>query len=264
MSQLPPKFFENNSEVQFAVADIEQYINDSAKLAFPMIEWKAIATYDSNDTSLAAVVESADGIFYNLIFSKGDSNPLLQRFVDDDTATFAESNVRIAVDLDDYPDLLELIDETYTDGMDEILEAWVVGNELEIVARDENKQFLVLINGQTVELVQTDEELTSSVANFASPKKRNCSVGWTCGGTCITKAKKCRKNATEAQSYKAAEIIDNAKQGKKSVLGVPSTASLLDHKKALIKIKAETKGVGRRYMNAQLEYNKKAAESNSK
>jgi hypothetical protein len=82
-----PKDFANNDEAQFALAAIEQYINDSVTLAFPMIDWEAIVTYDRDDAgNIIAVIQEKSGIFYNVMFTKGDPNPLVQRFVDDSEA----------------------------------------------------------------------------------------------------------------------------------------------------------------------------------
>ena len=72
-----------NADVQFELAAIEKYINDSITLAFPMITWTAIVSYDSDAAgNIVAVLECVGDIYYNAIFQKGDSNPLLQRFTD--------------------------------------------------------------------------------------------------------------------------------------------------------------------------------------
>lgn len=82
MSQ--PKVFENNDEAQFALVAIEKYITNSVTLAFPMIEWDAIVTYDRDDAgNIIAVIREKTGIFFNVMFSDGDANPLVQRFVED-------------------------------------------------------------------------------------------------------------------------------------------------------------------------------------
>jgi hypothetical protein len=85
--------FETNADAQFALAAIEKYINDSVTLAFPMIAWDIIVTYDRDDAgNIVAVLQEESGIFYNVIFSQGDPNPIVQRFVEEEEGTnFAEA-----------------------------------------------------------------------------------------------------------------------------------------------------------------------------
>jgi hypothetical protein len=87
----PDQEFETNSEVQIELAEIEKYINDHAVLAFPMIEWTAIATFDiDEDENITAVLQEESGIFYHLIISKENPNPLLERITEDDIDATAD------------------------------------------------------------------------------------------------------------------------------------------------------------------------------
>jgi hypothetical protein len=81
----PKSDFSNNSDVQIAITALEKYINDAATLAFPMIEWDAIVTYDQDSKeNIVAVLREKSGIFYNLMLTKDDPSPLLQRFTEED------------------------------------------------------------------------------------------------------------------------------------------------------------------------------------
>jgi hypothetical protein len=141
--------------------------------------------------------------------------------------------------------------------------------------------------GEVVNIFQTGED-ASFQASFAGGKPRNCQKGIACGGTCIAKGKTCSKKASAGQKAKAKEITASlkgknaaanakvisdlhaksaklkdtkaaAKAAKKNtVLGLPASASLLDHKKALIKVKNETGGTGAKYERAKAEYDKRA------
>jgi hypothetical protein len=164
----------------------------------------------------------------------------------------------VAIDPENFGLLKELIDETYTDKIDRIDEAWAYPDgSIQAFVTDEGRQLAVEI-GEVVNIFQTGED-ASFQASFAGGKPRNCQKGIACGGTCIAKGKTCSKKASAGQKEKAKEVVKSAKsKASKSALGVPSTASLLDHKKALIKVKNETGGTGAKYEKAKAEYDKKA------
>ena len=231
------------------------------------------------------------------------------------------SEDRIALDPEDYGLLTEMVNETYLDGIDRVEGAWVVGGDrIEAIVWDENRQFVVSMHGDDLNIMQTnDETYTPMTASFAGAKKRNCKVGISCGNTCISKGKTCKKKASAGQKenskailkkatsklddqlkrserltdllgkmldepkqvktpkqrledtlkdtpkplrkqYKEAQAIKGRKaEMKKSVLGLPSSASLLDHKKALVKVKNATGGTGAKYERAKAEYDRKAS-----
>jgi hypothetical protein len=129
-------------------------------------------------------------------------------------ADFMAIESRIALDPDNYGLLKELIDETYIDGIDRIEGAWAVGDYgIEAIAWDENRQFVVTIDGDDLSILQTNDEAHTPMpytASFAAAKKRNCKVGITCGGTCIAKGKTCHKKASAGQKEKAKKLISSA------------------------------------------------------
>ena len=204
------------------------------------------------------------------------------------------SEDRIALDPEDYGLLTEMVNETYLDGIDRVEGAWAVGGDrIEAIVWDENRQFVVSMHGDDLNIMQTnDETYTPMTASFAGAKKRNCNVGISCGNTCISKGKTCKKKASAGQQGKAKALVENAyrtpkqrledrlkdapkqvkkqykdaqkikgkkAEMKKSVLGLPSSASLLDHKKALVKVKNATGGTGAKYERAKAEYDRKAS-----
>jgi hypothetical protein len=185
----------------------------------------------------------------------------------------------IAIDPENFGLLKELIDETYTDKIDGIEEAWAYPDgSIQAFVTDEGRQLAVEI-GEDIHIFQTGED-ASFQASFAARKERTCIKGIPCGGTCIAKGKTCSKKLTQGQKDNLSQLnriekgmqkearkieakrraIDKANKSetKKSALGVSSTASLLEHKKALIKVKNETGGAGAKYEQAKAEYDKKA------
>lgn len=206
-----------------------------------------------------------------------------------------------------YPKVLAFINETYLDKMDSIESAQVdEDGTIEAIAIDEGARFVCRYQGGAIEIKALEPDKQTNTAAFGNAnKRRTCSNGISCGNSCISKSKTCRKKVQGPQQAMAKEIRDLVHQPKgtkdlspidqkradksarkggamvlvpktpeskpaakksakepaktKSVLGVADGASLLDAKKALIKIKSQTGGTGRKYMNAQLEYNKIAA-----
>jgi hypothetical protein len=115
----------------------------------------------------------------------------------------------IALDPESYGLLKEIIDETYTDGVDSIREAWVYPDRsIQAFVTDEGRELSVEI-GEDINIFQTGED-ASFQASFGGGKPRNCVKGISCGGSCIAKNKTCRKKSSESQKAKAKEIVNSA------------------------------------------------------
>ena len=145
----------------------------------------------------------------------------------------AETN-RLPIPKEVYPKLLELINETYDDGMESIQEATSDSDgSLRGIAIDEGKKFAFEYANDTLELRLLTES-DSQTAGFAAGKKRNCQKGISCGGSCISKTKTCKKKASGNQQEKAKEIT--------ALVHVPGKGSPAPTKqKAVSKAKKETK-----------------------
>jgi hypothetical protein len=74
--------FEDNIEVQAAIAKVEQYILDKIHLAFPMMTIQVIGDFDQDDDGdlIGFFVDKSD-ILYHFVIQKDNPNPLLQRVV---------------------------------------------------------------------------------------------------------------------------------------------------------------------------------------
>jgi hypothetical protein len=119
----------------------------------------------------------------------------------------------IALDPEHYGVLRDIIDETYTDRIDVITEAWVYPDGcIQAFATDEGRQLSVDI-GYDISIFQTGED-ASFTASFAGAKKRNCVKGISCGGTCIAKSKTCSKKSSKGQKAKAADLVAKSEEGK--------------------------------------------------
>jgi hypothetical protein len=143
----------------------------------------------------------------------------------------------IAIDPENYGLLKEIIDETYTDWIDSIEEAWAYPDgSIQAFVTDEGRQLSVEV-GEDVSISQTGEDASFS-ASFAEAKKRNCQKGIACGGTCIAKGKTCSKKSSAGQKKKAKAIITESthpeigKQIKQLSKAMSATNKTLDELKA--------------------------------
>jgi hypothetical protein len=119
----------------------------------------------------------------------------------------------IALDPEHYAVLKDIVDETYTDRIDVITEAWVYPDgQIQAFVTDEGRQLSVDI-GEDISIFQTGED-ASFTASFAGAKKRNCVKGIACGGTCIAKSKTCSKKSSKGQKAKAADLVAKTEKGK--------------------------------------------------
>lgn len=142
----------------------------------------------------------------------------------------------IALDPKSYGLLKEIIDETYTDRIDRITEAWAYPDgSIQAFVMDEGRELSVEI-GEDINIFQTGED-ASFQASFAGGKPRNCSKGISCGGSCIAKNKTCRKKSSEGQKAKAKEIV--------AMVHVPKQVE------AKSKAKSKAKSGGKKASNAK-------------
>jgi hypothetical protein len=126
-----------------------------------------------------------------------------------------------------YPKVLALINETYVDKMDSIESAQV--NEdgiIEAIAIDEGSKFVCRYADGAIEIKALSPDEQTKTVGFAAGKPRNCKAGISCGGSCISKSKTCKKKGTGGQAEKAKEITALVWQpGKGSPKDAPAKAS---------------------------------------
>lgn len=125
-----------------------------------------------------------------------------------------------------YPKLLDLINETYSDGMDSIESAQVdEDGTIEAIAIDEGTKYACRYQDGAIEIKHLSDGASSKTGSFATGKARNCKAGISCGNSCISKTKTCRKKGTSGQAEKAKEITALVHQpGKGSPKDVPAKA----------------------------------------
>ena len=140
-----------------------------------------------------------------------------------------------------YPKLLDLINETYVDKMDSIESAQVdEDGTIEAIAIDEGEKFACRYQNGAIEIKALNPDEQAKTVGFAAGKARNCKAGISCGNSCISKAKTCRKKGTSGQAEKAKEITaavhpkfaNAAKKAKDAPkVGGGSVTNLADRKK---------------------------------
>ena len=106
-----------------------------------------------------------------------------------------------------YPKVLDLINETYVDKMDSIESAQVdEDGTIEAIGIDEGAKYVCRYQNGVIEIKALSPDESPKTAGFAAGKARNCKTGISCGNSCISKAKTCRKKGTSGQAEKAKEI----------------------------------------------------------
>jgi DnaJ-class molecular chaperone len=159
----------------------------------------------------------SEKLIFSDVFAAIPSN-LEVCFTDADGDTFSQSGSEflaefledlsegVEIDSVHYPLLKQIIDETYTDKIDKINKAWLYpSGQIEVSATDEGRQLSIEI-GEHVSISQTGEDSNFS-ASFAGTKQRNCKTGISCGATCISKTKTCKKKASGGQAAKTKEVL---------------------------------------------------------
>lgn len=111
-----------------------------------------------------------------------------------------------------YPLLMELINETYFDRVEQISAARVEDNDdIVCVAMDGRKKLAVKIEGEDINIKLMGGANAVTTARFAAPrKKKTCSKGISCGLGCISATKVCSKKTTPAQKAKKQQIVKDA------------------------------------------------------
>jgi hypothetical protein len=112
-----------------------------------------------------------------------------------------------------YPLLMDLINQTYLDRVEQIQSAQVDDSDNIIAAAVDGRKLLAVR--------VTDEDIAirlrsaqASATQFAAPKgKKNCRTGISCGASCISSNKTCRKKTTPKQKAQKQKIVAEAKAG---------------------------------------------------
>lgn len=135
-----------------------------------------------------------------------------------DEFEFASSE-SLTIPVSEYPTLLGIIDNHYTNGLDEILSARQSDDgSIICVGRDEAKQIAIKITDEGIKLKLLDS--APHAPQFAAPKKNNgaikkkvCKVGFSCGGSCISKAKICARALSISEQRQFKELNKRLKGG---------------------------------------------------
>lgn len=145
-------------------------------------------------------------------------------FQDLDTQKKTSGNAN-SIDSDDYSDLMDFINQHYTDGLDSILEARVNDDGTTLcVGLDGTKKVAVKITGNHIEIrLLSDDTASMSEAEFrttsatqlviGAKKKKQCKNGLSCGGSCISRTKTC----FIALSASDRSLIDSLKKKIKAI-----------------------------------------------
>ncbi len=116
----------------------------------------------------------------------------------------------------DYPELIDIIDETYTDGLDRILVAEIADDDsIVCVGQDGDKKLAIQITDSDIKIKLFNSNPTAQLsavsAQFAAiPKKKNCKTGISCGASCISATKVCRSQLSESQKKQKPPIVASA------------------------------------------------------
>jgi hypothetical protein len=121
----------------------------------------------------------------------------------------------IPIPTDQYPTLIELINETYLDRVEQITAAEFADDEdLICVAIDGRKKLAVKVADAGISIKLMGGKKAVGVAKFSTPgKKKTCSNGISCGATCISASKVCQRELTPKQLQVLASLRQLAKAG---------------------------------------------------
>jgi hypothetical protein len=121
----------------------------------------------------------------------------------------------IPIPTDQYPTLIELINETYLDRVEQITAAELADNEdLICVAIDGRKKLAVKVADAGISIKLMGGKKAVGVAKFSTPgKKKTCSNGISCGATCISASKVCQRELTPKQVQVLASLRQLVKAG---------------------------------------------------
>jgi hypothetical protein len=111
-----------------------------------------------------------------------------------------------------YPTLIELINETYFDKVEQISAAEVDDNsDIVCVALDGRKKLAVKVEDEDINIKLMGGAAAATAVKFAAPaKKKTCSKGISCGASCISATKVCRVKTTPNQKAQKQQIVKEA------------------------------------------------------
>jgi hypothetical protein len=121
----------------------------------------------------------------------------------------------IPIPTDQYPTLIELINETYLDRVEQITAAeFADSDDLICVAIDGRKKLAVKVADAGISIKLMGGKKAVGVAKFSTPgKRKTCSNGISCGATCISASKVCQRELTPKQLQVLASLRQLAKAG---------------------------------------------------
>jgi hypothetical protein len=135
------------------------------------------------------------------------------------------------IPLSSYPMLMNLINQTYLDRVEQISAAQVDdASNIIAVALDGRKKLVCKVTDSDIEVRLMGGDKAANSLKFAAPqKKKNCSKGISCGMTCIPASKTCKK-----------PISPNQRAQKKKIVASVSPADLEDSKDEAIETSIDT------------------------
>jgi hypothetical protein len=151
----------------------------------------------------------------------------------------------IPIRADQYPTLIELINETYFDQVEQVTAAQVGDDDnILCVAIDGRKKLATKVTDTDISIKLMGGQQAANSLKFAAPKKKTCSKGISCRNTCINASKTCRVEISPNQKAKKAAITASTKQGspestKKTT--EPKTESLVTPEQKALKAAGEIK-----------------------
>jgi hypothetical protein len=136
----------------------------------------------------------------------------------------------IPIPAESYPLLMDLINQTYLDRVEQITAAQVDdSDDIIAVALDGRKKLACKVTDDDINIrLMGGEKVTNSLKFAAQQKKKNCTKGISCGMSCISATRTCKKPLSPNQKTQKKSIVDTAKtakQTKKEPIAQPKTDS---------------------------------------